>query len=141
MPAPFLPSCSHRDEAPHASTTESDGEITAAKAAGRDLEATPEKALSAATHCQQAYLTAPDSLKRQINQGFFNKLFIDDDGQVEIAELTEPFTALLDPDDANLADIATSTAETDADDTATSTGTIPPVHPSDVFTVTWGDIQ
>lgn len=34
-------------------------------------------------------------MKRQINRGFFEKLFIGPDGTVERAQLTEPFAALL----------------------------------------------
>lgn len=36
-------------------------------------------------------------MKRQINQGFFTKLLIYQDGTVERAELTEPFAQLLAP--------------------------------------------
>jgi hypothetical protein len=43
-------------------------------------------------------VTAPEPIRRQINQGFFVKLFIGQDGSVERAELTEPFAALLSPD-------------------------------------------
>ena len=34
-------------------------------------------------------------MRRQINQGFLEKLFIDRDGEVARAELTEPFGPLL----------------------------------------------
>jgi site-specific DNA recombinase len=70
-------------------------EIKAAQAGTRDLENTLEQALAAASHCTQAYLTAPDQVRRLINQGFFVKLFIGEDGSVEGAELTEPFATLL----------------------------------------------
>jgi hypothetical protein len=44
-------------------------------------------------------------IRRQINQGFFVKLFIGQDGSVARAELTEPFAALLSPDlSARMAD-------------------------------------
>ena len=75
---------------------EADTEITAAKATNRDVEATLAAALQAASSCQQAYLTAPGPIRKQINQGFFKRLFIGEDGTVERAELTEPFAALLD---------------------------------------------
>ncbi|HEV8556833.1 MAG TPA: recombinase family protein, partial [Actinophytocola sp.] len=75
---------------------EADVEITAAKASSSHVEATLTAALTAAGNCQAAYLTAPDHVRRQINQGFFEKLFISEDGSVERYELTEPFAALLD---------------------------------------------
>ncbi|GAB2991914.1 recombinase [Amycolatopsis acidiphila] len=74
---------------------EIEAEIKAAKTTATDVEATLRQALAAARHCEQAYLTAPDQIKRQINQGFFEKLFIGEDGTVVRAELTEPFAALL----------------------------------------------
>ena len=55
-----------------------------------------EQALTAANHCETAYLNAPASIRRQINQGFFEKLYIREYGTVERADLTEPFKALLD---------------------------------------------
>ncbi|GAA4550038.1 recombinase family protein [Amycolatopsis samaneae] len=72
-----------------------DAEMAAAKATNADVEAVLAGALEAASHCEQAYLTAPDTIRRQINQGFFTKLFIGEDGNVESAELTEPFAAIL----------------------------------------------
>ncbi|HJP79352.1 MAG TPA: hypothetical protein VJ914_34080 [Pseudonocardiaceae bacterium] len=48
-----------------------------------------------ATHCERAYLTADPPIRRQINQGFFEKLFIGEDSSVVRAILTEPFAALL----------------------------------------------
>ncbi|MCU1679936.1 MAG: recombinase [Amycolatopsis sp.] len=74
---------------------EAEREISAAKTTNKDIEATLVAALQAASHCEAAYLTAPDPIKRQINQGFFVKLFISEDGSVERAELTEPFKAML----------------------------------------------
>ena len=69
-------------------------EISAAKTTNNDIEETLAAALRAATRCASAYLTASDPIRRQINQGFFKKLFIAEDGSVERAELTEPFAAL-----------------------------------------------
>jgi len=77
---------------------EADREITAAKAGSKSVDATLTAALKAASSCQAAYLTAPGPIRRQINQGFFKKLFIEEDGSVERYELTEPFAALLDED-------------------------------------------
>jgi hypothetical protein len=50
----------------------------------------------AAEHCERAYLSAANLVRRQINQGFFVRLLIDEDGSVERVELTEQFAALLD---------------------------------------------
>jgi hypothetical protein len=61
-----------------------------------DIAETLRRALVAASHCERAYLIAPDHVKRQINQGFFEKLYINEDGSVEHSELTEPFAALAD---------------------------------------------
>jgi hypothetical protein len=47
-----------------------------------------------------AYITAPDHIRRQVNRGFFRKLFNGEDGEGERAELTEPFVALLDASNA-----------------------------------------
>ena len=72
-----------------------DSEIAAAKTTTADTEATLARALDAASRCEVAYLSASGIIRRQINQGFFEKLYIGEDGQVESAELTEPFAALL----------------------------------------------
>lgn len=74
---------------------QADAEIAAAQTTTHDLETTLDQALRTATHCERAYLTAPDSIRRQLNQGFFVKLFIGEDGSVARTELTEPFAALL----------------------------------------------
>jgi hypothetical protein len=74
---------------------EAEVQITAAGTATQDVEATLARALAAAQHCERAYLTASDAIRRQTNQGLFVKLFIGEDGSVERAELTEPFSVLL----------------------------------------------
>lgn len=76
--------------------TEAGAEITAASRSTGEVAATLDAALKAASSCQAGYLSAPDPIRRQINQGFFEKLFIGEDGSVERAELTEPFRGLLD---------------------------------------------
>jgi hypothetical protein len=50
-----------------------------------------------AGHCQRHYAAAPPPIRRQINQGFFKKLYLGQDGTVERYELTEPFRQLLEP--------------------------------------------
>ena len=72
-----------------------EGEIKAAKTTNTEVAAVLDAALTVATHCERAYLTAPEHVKRQINQGFFEKLYIGPDGSVEHAELTEPFRPIL----------------------------------------------
>jgi hypothetical protein len=76
---------------------EAEVEIAAAQATNEGVEATLARALTAAQHCERAYLTAPNQIRRQINQGFFVKLFIGEDGDVAQVELTEPFAALIEP--------------------------------------------
>lgn len=73
-------------------------EIKAANADLADIEQTLEDALTVAGNCHRHYETAPHFIKRQINQGFFTRLLIHQDGTVERAELTEPFAQLLAPD-------------------------------------------
>ena len=60
-----------------------------------DVEDVLEQALAVAGSCHAHYVAAPDSVKRQINQGFFKRLMIQQDGTVEQVELTEPFAALI----------------------------------------------
>lgn len=102
---------------------EADTEIAAAKASTVDVEKKLAHALVAAEHCERAYLTAPSSIRRQINQGFFVKLFIDEDGEVARAELTEPFATLLD----GRTNVVTARA-TDADNASDVAGEAPSVH-------------
>ncbi|WP_245589829.1 zinc ribbon domain-containing protein [Amycolatopsis balhimycina] len=74
---------------------EADALIAAAQTSTAEVEGTLEAALAAAGRCHRAYATAPEPVRRQINQGFFVKLFIGQDGSVVRVELTEPFAALL----------------------------------------------
>lgn len=74
---------------------EADAEIAASKTTNTDIEAKLDAALKAAGSCETAYLGAPEHIRRQINQGFFEKLYIGEDGSIERAEFTEPFRALL----------------------------------------------
>jgi site-specific DNA recombinase len=59
-----------------------------------EIETTLEQVLSLARNCQQAYLQARASLRRQFNQAFFEQLLIDEDGTVR-SRLAEPFAILL----------------------------------------------
>lgn len=74
---------------------EAETEITRATASLSDVTQTLHDALTVAGHCQQHYVAAPPAIRRQINQGFFKKLYLGQDGAVERYELTEPFQQLL----------------------------------------------
>lgn len=76
-----------------------------------------DAALKAVGSRVTAYLSAPNHIRRQINQGFFEKLYIGEDGSVERAEFTEPFRALL--------DAGRTVAYANATDTDTVTQTAP----------------
>ncbi|MGH2600637.1 MAG: hypothetical protein ACRDQW_02670 [Haloechinothrix sp.] len=90
--------------------TEAEAEISSARTTTRELENTLSQALQAAGHCQAAYQEARPHIRRQINQGFFTKLFIDEDGSVERYELTEPFAVLLGTGQTILAEAPTAEA-------------------------------
>ena len=51
-------------------------------------------ALDLASNCHQAYRQSTDDIRRQLNQGFFESILIDEDGVVG-ATLAEPFNILL----------------------------------------------
>lgn len=70
-----------------------EGEIKAAQVTTSDIATTLNHALAAACNCQAAYLTAPHPIRRQMNQGCFEKLFMDEDGTVDHADLSPPFGA------------------------------------------------
>jgi len=73
-------------------------QITTATADLASSQQILDDALTVAANCHRHYETAPDFVKREINQGFFRKLIIHIDGTIERAELTEPFAQLLAPD-------------------------------------------
>ncbi len=52
------------------------------------------KAMALIADCHAAYLAAPDKVRRQFNQAFFQRLLIDDNYTVT-SELAEPFQTLL----------------------------------------------
>lgn len=60
-----------------------------------ELQQTLTRALYVAGTCQAQYKGALPHIRRQINQGFFKKLYINTDGSVERADLTEPFAQVL----------------------------------------------
>ena len=60
------------------------------------IEDNLNRALELARDCHAAYKAATPKVRRLFNQAFFEKIYIDDDGQVT-HDLAEPFRTLLDP--------------------------------------------
>lgn len=75
-------------------------EVASSRADLSDAETVLEQALAVAASCSLQYEAAPDKVRRQMNQGFFEKLWIAQDGSVARAEMTEPFAVLLDGESA-----------------------------------------
>jgi len=73
---------------------DADTAISASTASLDKIQATLDQALLVAATCQQQYASAPPAIRRQINQGFFKRLYLDPGGSVERGELTEPFAQL-----------------------------------------------
>lgn len=67
----------------------------AAKLSLTDLDIQLERALDIATHCARLYDVAKPPTRRMMNQGFFRRLYVAQDGSIEDAELNEPFVHLL----------------------------------------------
>lgn len=65
--------------------------ITDASKTVDELEGTLQATLAVAGDCYRHYTDAPPHIRWQINQGFFTRLLIDQDGSVEQAEMTGPF--------------------------------------------------
>jgi site-specific DNA recombinase len=66
------------------------------------LDANLNAALKIVTNLQATYITAPESVRRQLNQALFKRIEVDDKGDVT-AELAEPFYTLLSPPARQLA--------------------------------------
>jgi len=77
-------------EVNQAETTEA-----AAKLSLTDLDQQLGRALDIATHCARLYEVAKAPTRRMMNQGFFRRLYVAQDGSIEDAELNEPFVQLL----------------------------------------------
>jgi site-specific DNA recombinase len=69
--------------------------ISATAVEDEHINAALNAALALATDIQAAYRTAPDSVRRKINQQFFEQVFVEDDGVIK-SVLAEPFDVLLD---------------------------------------------
>jgi site-specific DNA recombinase len=119
-------------------------EISACQASSADIEETLKAALTAATHCTGAYVNAPPDIRRQINQGFFQKLYIGEDGSVEERELTEPFAALLEGEvvvrDVAGGDTATTNTLNSEDASTTDGDMTDRARPSNVLRTTFGEV-
>jgi site-specific DNA recombinase len=61
------------------------------------IETTLQECLAFLTDCHQAYLNAPNSVRRRMNQAVFERFLVGNDGTAE-AELTPTFKFLLDPE-------------------------------------------
>lgn len=70
------------------------GRLGATEQAFVDIQTTLDKALDLAQDCQVAYRLAGPKLRRLFNQAFFEKLLLDDEGNVA-SVLAEPFGSLL----------------------------------------------
>ena len=70
-------------------------DLAAASASATHIEGQLERALLLASNCSASYLAASPAIRRIMNQGFFEKLYIAQDGSVGRADLTEPFVLLL----------------------------------------------
>jgi site-specific DNA recombinase len=73
-----------------------DDRMSRAQASYDQIEANLTVALTLLDHPQQGYLQARPHVRRLLNQAFFVKLYLEDDGLR--AELAEPFATLLGPD-------------------------------------------
>jgi site-specific DNA recombinase len=63
-----------------------------------NLEETLRRALEIAQDCARAYADGTPMIRRLMNQGLFERLYINEDGSVERFEMTEPFGTLFDPE-------------------------------------------
>jgi hypothetical protein len=80
-----------------AETKQAERQLEVAEASSIDIEDTLGKALDLLADCQNAYLAAPEHLRRQWNQALFERLVVYDD-DIETAEVAEPFATLADPE-------------------------------------------
>lgn len=100
-----------------------------------DYDLQLERLLKVAGDCEAHYLGAPPSIRRQMNQGLFQKLYIHQDGHVEHAEFTEPFATLLTERHASR---GASPSQGPSDASTGIDATTGRWRPSNVFLVTYG---
>lgn len=58
------------------------------------MERNLELAMELLENCFEAYRRAPDDLRRRFNQAFFEKIYVDEDGDA-LGALAEPFSTIL----------------------------------------------
>ena len=119
---------------------EAETEIANAQATTADIEERLHDALNVAAHCERAYGPAVPTIRRQINQGFFEKLFIGEDGNVARVQLTEPFAALLASGRVVSATDVDPAVRTDADAPTTSDRTADRTRAASAFPGIWADV-
>jgi site-specific DNA recombinase len=108
-------------------------EVRIAQASMGNIDQRLDDALRVAGRCAEEYANAPAAVRRLVNQGFFEKLLIDADGGVELADWTEPFRQLL--GGGVEGDAPAAPGEADADPTVTTaedTQTPPSAEPGGV---------
>jgi site-specific DNA recombinase len=76
-------------------TAAAEAQLAACQTRYQDVQDVLARALELAGSCLAQYQEASNAVRRQFNQGFFKAIYIDDAGQVERVELTEPFASLL----------------------------------------------
>ncbi|MEV6873926.1 recombinase family protein [Amycolatopsis sp. NPDC051128] len=59
-----------------------------------ELDEQLDRALYVASHSTKLYAAAKPAVRRQLNQGFFEKLYVNERGAIVRAEVTEPFASL-----------------------------------------------
>lgn len=72
------------------------GKLDASLAHFDDVEMNLKTALDLTIDCALAYRSAPESIKKKFNQVFFSRVLVYGDSSIS-AELTEPFSSLLNP--------------------------------------------
>jgi hypothetical protein len=68
--------------------------LAAAELKYQDIEQTLKQALALVADCQRMYGLAPNHIRRQFNQAFFERIMVDE-GEVTNAYLAQPFAQLL----------------------------------------------
>lgn len=74
---------------------EAEKTIALAQASATDQQRVLDRSLDLIQHCHQLYRRAKPRERRMFNQGFFRRLYVGEDGQIEDAELQTPFAQLL----------------------------------------------
>ncbi|MFT4128116.1 MAG: hypothetical protein QM662_18040 [Gordonia sp. (in: high G+C Gram-positive bacteria)] len=69
--------------------------VTAAQETVAELKQRLDNALALVEHCHSLYSHANAKHRRMLNQGFFRKIYIGEDGQVQSSVVHEPFAGLL----------------------------------------------